>query len=192
MSDLKDRELVIFYESIWDMVYHKETDVLTIYHTDEDAPKKVEYTGEQSQKFYNAYVLYLSKKPNPADRITPLERKDENGFYCYKTERVNIRKTMTIEELARDDKYHEFGHEFLGEIANLQHSCAKIENQIKRRSREAVNKLQTLMTTTEMATKVSESDLKAIRSVIQDSVEVSKLVKRIDTTTLTILSRWLP
>ncbi|GAB1376804.1 hypothetical protein MASR1M48_16560 [Lactococcus petauri] len=191
MIDLKEQENRIFYESIWDMVYLKETDVLIVYCTGEDGPRKVEYKGSTCQKFYNDYVLYLSKKTDPSERITPLERKDDHGVYCYQTERANIRKTMTVEELARDDKYHEYGHLFLSELASLQHNCAKIEKQIKIRSKEVVGKLQVLMDTTDMVQKISQSDLNAIKSVIQDSIEVSKLVKRVDTTTLTILSRWM-
>lgn len=188
MNNLRQQELIHFYESIWDMVYDKETDTLRVYCS---GPKIVEYQGEKAQNFYNAFVLYLSKKEDPRDRITPLERYDENGIYCYKTERANIRKTMSVEELARDDRYHDYGQEFLSEIVSCQHSCAKLEAEIMRNCKAAVAKLDNVMRTTDMASKVTESDLKALKAVIEESASVAKSAKKINALTLTILERWL-
>lgn len=178
-----------YLEGVWDLVWRDDVKTLIVYSI--NAKPDFILGEDEAHKFLSELNKYKENHKSPYDRINPLEMKDENGLYCHKTARYNARKTMNVQELAIDERYHDYGHLFLSEMVLAQHTATKGVYDTHKALSAAIEKLGELGGTGFM-NETNVADLQSIKGVLEDIGTAKKLLAKIDEKLLSVLNRWVP
>lgn len=187
MSIPKEKWQSVF-PNIWDMNYTEESDMLKVYL---GRGEPLGFFGKLAQEFYDSYKKWCSSRKDPSERVTPLERVNEDGLYSYDIDRKNTRKMMNVTELAQDDTYHEVGHIFLDSVVGMQHASDKYLKVLLNRRKvfgESLKGAQSLL----MAKDYDPNDFKLFERMILVTRKQEEIMKEMNDITLELLERYGP
>lgn len=182
-----DRWKKDIFPRVWDMYINRDANDLWILY---GAGSPLVLEGDSSKKFYVEYKKFITPSADPSARITPLEQIGKDGVFCYETARANIRKTMSIDELDKDDKYHAGGDKLLDAVFGITKACDDYQNVITHRTK-CLKRVLVQHQELFMTDMVNPSDMMNFTRMLEQSININKQIQKLKSKATELCDSWM-